>query len=224
MCSLKLFNVKLSIPYLIFITFCLIGCLYNVIQVSYVYFKFPTKIDVSFDENSQVVVPKVSICRKRKVSHRTSIDDEQNLSPSLIYNMTYDFEETFMMCFMANDDDDDNNNGINKTKTLSNCKNLTDYGVQLEKTVNYVFVCYTFKHPQFSGYQPRVRGTIYQFMMYLNHEKYHNFTNDEYNLYLTSDKIFPNGRCIDSVKLVGNFLVSLTNTKIKFLFNRWTKL
>ena len=218
MASLKLFNVKLSIPYLIFITISLIGCFYHVIQISYVYFKFQTKIDVSFDGDSQIVVPKVSICRRRKVSSRTSTNDRQNLSPSFIYNMTYDIEEIFMMCIMATVDD-----GANKTKKLFDCKNLTNYGVQLEKTINFMFVCYTFKHPQFSHYKPRIRGTIYEFMMYHNHDKHHNVVNNEYNLYLTSDKIFPNGQCIDSVKLIGNFLVSQIK-KINFLFNRWTEL
>ena len=204
MASLKLFNVKLSIPYLIFITISLIGCFYHVIQISYVYFKFQTKIDVSFDGDSQIVVPKVSICRRRKVSSRTSTNDRQNLSPSFIYNMTYDIEQIFMLCIMTTDDD-----GINKTKMLFDCKNLTNYGVQLEKTVSYMFVCYTFKHPQFSYYKPRIRGTIYEFMMYhYNHDKHHSIIDDEYNLYLTSDKFFPNGQCIDSVKLTGNFLVT----------------
>ena len=45
-------------------------------------------------------------------------------------------------------------------------------------------------------------------MNHHNHNKHHNIVNDEYNLYLTSDEIFPNEQCIDLVKLIGNFLVS----------------
>ena len=131
-------------------------------------------------------------------------NDKQNLSPKFIYNMTYDIEQIFMLCIMVTDDD-----GADKTKILFDCKNLTNYGVELEKTINYMFVCYTFKHPQFCYYKPRIRGTIYEFMMYhYNHDKHLDVINDEYNLYLTSDQIFPNGQCIDSVKLTGNFLVT----------------
>ena len=43
------YPLKLSIPYIILIILIFIGCLYHVIQITEVFLKFQTKVDVSFE-------------------------------------------------------------------------------------------------------------------------------------------------------------------------------
>ena len=54
---------KISYKYLFFILIVSFGCLYHVIQVTLVYLKFETKIDVSFDLESPPVIPMISFCK-----------------------------------------------------------------------------------------------------------------------------------------------------------------
>ena len=53
---------KISIKYLIFFLIVLIGCFYQVFQVTTVYLEYETKIDVSFDSENQMVIPRIAIC------------------------------------------------------------------------------------------------------------------------------------------------------------------
>ena len=57
--------IKSNLIKISFIVLCLIGCLYHIIQITDVYLKFQTKIDVSLDSNSQIVVPLVSFCKDK---------------------------------------------------------------------------------------------------------------------------------------------------------------
>lgn len=200
MFSLRL-NMKLSISFIIFIALCLAGCLYHVIEITDVYLKYQTKVDVSFDGDSQIVVPLVTFCRMKEASYR-NIEKPmqmQNPTPSLIDNITYDVSEIFFLYILVTDNHHD---GI----AVHQFEKLQDYGVQVEKTINYRFICYNFKHFQFSKYKPRINGRIYEFMLYQhNHFNLIGRMKDHYNLYLTSEKRVPNGQSINSLKLIGNF-------------------
>lgn len=70
----KNFKPKISITYLIFTIIIFFGCLYQITQVIDVYFQFETKVDVSFDSKSQIVIPMLSFCRNTISSHRDLSD------------------------------------------------------------------------------------------------------------------------------------------------------
>ena len=74
----------------------MIGCVYQVIQVTVIYFKFETKIDVSFDLESPPVIPMVSFCKETINSLRNSSDKIQDLSPAQIDNKTFSFAQVFI--------------------------------------------------------------------------------------------------------------------------------
>ena len=52
---------KISIKYLIFILLISLGCLYQIVQVSLVFFEFETKIDVSIEKDEMRILM-VSFC------------------------------------------------------------------------------------------------------------------------------------------------------------------
>ena len=81
-------------------TLCLLGCSYQIIQISHVYFKYPTKIDVKIDTSSQIVVPLVSFCKTTNRSLKIPIED--NLTPANIYKNTYNLSEIFFHCEILN--------------------------------------------------------------------------------------------------------------------------
>ena len=68
------------------------GCLYQAIQVSLVYFKFEAKVDVLIDPETPPVIPMVSICKGTINSLRNSSDKIQDLSAAQIYNKTFSFD------------------------------------------------------------------------------------------------------------------------------------
>ena len=182
----KLKNIKVSKRYLVFITFCFIGCLYQVIQVSDVYFKYQTKIDVKIDTSSQIVVPMVSFCKKTFKSQKKPF--KSDLTPANIYNKTYGLSEVFFHCSM-----------LNKTLKYSganNCK-LKKFGLLYEKTINRRWICYHFKHPQFSNNDDRISNIIYSFMIY------HFKKDTEFLLYLTSESSISTGESWNSINLIG---------------------
>ena len=146
-------HYKISIPYIIFICACFFGCLYHVSQVIQVYLTFQTKVDVSFDSESQIVVPTIGFCKSIRYLLKTN-SSLKEYSPSSIYNATYDVEDIFVSCAVRY-------NG--SLRYASKCQ-LGEYGIQIEKTVNFLSgVCYNFKHSQFN---PRVRGEIYNFLLF----------------------------------------------------------
>ena len=61
------FDPKSLIKYLMFIIIITIGCSYQIIQVTQIYFKFETKVDVKYEQNNGIVVLMVSICEETKV-------------------------------------------------------------------------------------------------------------------------------------------------------------
>ena len=177
---------KISLPYLIFMTLCLLGCLFQVIQISKVYFKYATKINIKIDTSSQIVVPLVSFCKTTNTSYKTT--KRGRLTPAKIYKNTYDISEVFFYCEVLNN----NSNRI----PVGNCANVNKLGVQYEKTVNDKFVCYHFKHPQFAKNLSRVQDIVYKFMFY-------HFNEAEFWLYLTSEKLVANGFSWKALMLSG---------------------
>ena len=95
-------NTKFSIPFIIFIALCLIGCLYHVIEITDVYLKYQTKVDVSFDGDSQIVVPLVTFCRLREASYVNNqrLVQMESKTPSSIDNTTYNVSEVFVLCML----------------------------------------------------------------------------------------------------------------------------
>ena len=181
----KLFN-KVSLQHLIFIIICLLGCLYHIIQVSDVYFKFATKIDVTIDNSNQIVVPLVTFCKS--TDHSSKIPLKNGLTPAKLYNYTYDLSEVFFFCEFLNNN--------SKRSKFNNCVNLTLAGVQLSKTINDKYICYNFKHPQFSKNINRVQEILYTFMFY-------HFDQREFWLYLTQENLIPTGYSWKSYMLLG---------------------
>ena len=86
--NLRKFIPKLSIKYLIFIIFIMIGCSYQIIKVTQVFLKFETKVDVSYDQNNENVIPMVSFCKPTKFMLRNSESQIKQLSPAQLYNQT----------------------------------------------------------------------------------------------------------------------------------------
>ena len=139
--------------------------------------------------------------------------EAQDLIPSLIDNMTYGVSEVFVLCILVRDD---SGSGI----AVFRLEQLQNYGIQVEKTINYHHVCYHFKHFQFSKYEPRVNGRIYEFVLYHhNHFVLVSQMKDGYNLYLSDNKHVPNGRSINSLKLMGNFLQIRHKQRSGFFYN-----
>lgn len=183
---------RLSFTYLVFILVCFFGCLYHVTQITQVYLTFQTKVDISFDEKSQIVVPMVSFCKNRLFLYEHNenfLKDIQHLFPSSIHNKTLQISKLFLSCSAR----------TNKFlfESYDKC-NMSRRGIQTEKTINYYYICYNFKHPQFSQNRSREHGEIYQF--WLHHSNHHC---SEFNLYFTSDNNGPNGQSFNSLKLTG---------------------
>ena len=87
---------KISITYLIFILFTLIGCLYQVTQVIKVNLKFETKVDVSFYYTSEYAVPVISFCNSADALRKNISSKTDGMSPEQIYNNTYDFGDVIL--------------------------------------------------------------------------------------------------------------------------------
>ena len=74
---------------------------------------------------------------------------------------------------------------------------IKNENVQIEKTVNYLYVCFNVRHPQFTTNQRAKDKFIYEFWLYHHYQS-------EFDLFLTSDDEIPNGGSENSVKLIGN--------------------
>ena len=162
----------------IVILICLIGCLYEIGEVVRVYLELETKVELSLDSQSQIVIPNVRICKPRIESYRDQ-DKKIDESPATIYNKTYHLSEIFLFCsFRINNRilvDYRNckfEGASNHTIQMPHPKHtiliphpkhtiLMPLNFHFEKTVNSHFVCYNFKHHQFSQNEARIEGPIY---------------------------------------------------------------
>lgn len=181
--------IKSKILYLLFIVFCLVGCIYHVTQITQVYLTFQTKIDVSFDSTNQIVVPLISFCKPRftlmiNQSQRDFLEIiKTSPTPAAIQNTTFGIADVFLFCRYVNE------------KGKHHFSKKCNQGFQTTKTVNYWNVCYHFKHPQFIHNSNRYKGIICQFWLYHHHHS-------EFTLYLSSDKNIPNGDSPNALKLI----------------------
>ena len=87
MTKIRKLKSKISINYLTFIFLISIGCLYQIVQVSVVFFGFETKIDVSIDKN-EIGIPMVSFCRDATQVFRDGKQETYGLTPAQVYNKT----------------------------------------------------------------------------------------------------------------------------------------
>ena len=95
---LRKLKPETSWKYLLFILFIIIGCSYQVIQVTKVYFEFETTVDVSFNPRSEIAIPIVSFC---KYTVKSFINDSSfvrlmSLPAKQIYNETFGFGHVFL--------------------------------------------------------------------------------------------------------------------------------
>lgn len=177
--------ININKYYLLFLVFCLIGCLYQVYQVTDVYLAYRTKVDVSFESKSQFKVPLTTFCKTRFALMRNEslrnpllIKSFDSSTPASIDNQTFGIEDVFQLCRYYND---------KGTYVIGDCKLLIqDVKVQIEKTVNYWYICFNIKHPQFASNKRRKEKLIYEFWLY------HHFRS-EFDLFFTSDNEIPNG-------------------------------
>ena len=181
---------KLSYKYLLFILFVFVGCLYQLIQVIHVYLKFETKVDLSYDQNNEIVIPMVSFCRPTNYMFRNSSRDINGLTPSQVYNMTFDFNEIFIELRVLQ-----SNYSYQMFNLTNEHQNKSE--IHYEKTISKDLICYQFKFPD-SKQLKHKQGMIYSFWLY-----YHNLqiTFPFYYLFLTSDVnnpsyIYDNYLCI----------------------------
>lgn len=194
-------KLNISIKYLLFISFVFIGCSYQIAKVFQGYLDFQTKIGVSFDSKSQIVIPMISFCKNLNLSYRHLFQQTNGLSAGEINNKTFDFDETFMWIEFLNKE--------NQWKRF----NYTEFerlGFQTIKTISFDYVCYHIKHPQIDPTKSRAQGIIYEFWMYHHHRNIFipNFYNDEsglseFKLYLSSNNNYPNGESFNSLNLIG---------------------
>ena len=150
----KLFNFiksKLSLKYLLFILFVLFGCLYQVVQITEVFLKFETKIDVSFEMKDQIDL-KVRICKPTNGLFKNSkIKSAEGMSPANIYNSTFDFDQIFIhVGYLSEDHNYKSVKPIHyydlikyQDDQLTNPKQL-----RVEKAISYDQICYEFSQNQ----------------------------------------------------------------------------
>ena len=138
---LEKFIPKLSIKYLLFIFIIVIGCSYQIIHVSKVYFEFETKINVKYIQISEIVIPMVSICKKTANTFRDSskLKSIEGMSSVQVYNETLNFDEVFIKiefyCL-----------GGKMIKVIKNFTDENQNEIQYEKTISSDMICYHFKY------------------------------------------------------------------------------
>ena len=191
---------KLSIKYLIFIIIIIIGCSYQISQLTQVFLKFETKVDVKNNQNNEIVIPMVSFCKPTKYLLRNSSQQINGLTPAQLYNQTFSFTEVFIHIefILSNDkyeiinfiDEEQNNNKIN-----------------YEKTVSFKMTCYHLKYLH-SKQLKHKQGKIYKFWLYHQNDVFSYDTsayiNFPYYLFLTSDINYPNLQTDNPLYIMGN--------------------
>ena len=185
--DLRRLILKLSIKYLLFIILIIIGCSYQVIQVTKVFLKFETKVDVKYEQNNEIVIPMVSFCKETSEMFRNSSKrSSQGLSPAQLYNQTFSFDEVFISIEF-----------IKPNGKFGEIFNFTDEQqnnseVYYEKTISNLMICYHIKYLH-SKQLKHKQGLIYPF--YLYHHNYETsksiINNYPYQLFVTSNINYP---------------------------------
>ena len=142
--TLRKRNSKISWKYLLFILFIVIGYSYQVVQVIQVYLQFETKIDVKFNDENEISVPMLSLCKptSRLMRNYSLINFKRffGLSPAKIYNMTFSFKE--IVIDLAYSD----GRSISSVKEFKDEEHQIKSIIHYEKTINVYVSCYNFKY------------------------------------------------------------------------------
>ena len=205
MTQLRKLKSKFSTKYLIFIFLISLGCLYHIVQVTLVFLKFETKVDVSIDK-TEIGIPMISFCRFASEVFRDGQQKTFGLTPAQVYNKTFNFGEIFisMSYYLM-----ENKNGYD-TSHYRPIYNFTKYqediqsqkfnstvDIQIEKTISHLTVCYNFKHPQNKVKRPEITTSIYTFILY-------NQTGGEFIIVLSSKNHSPNHEYDNIFKISGD--------------------
>ena len=194
--KLKKLKPKISWKYLLFILFIIIGCSYQVIHVSKMYFEFETIVDVKY-EKSEIVIPMISICEETIYLFRNSSEFKsiEGMSPAQVYNQTFNFNEMFIeIRFYSNDE--------KVEKLVTNFTDEDQNEIQYEKTISSYMTCYHFKYLNTKQLNNK---ELYTYSIYLY---YHNESvSPYYHLFISSDMNYPNLRNDDHFKIFGIFLI-----------------
>ena len=179
---------RISLPYLVFILICSIGCVYHIYEVTRVFLTFQTKIGISFDYPNEIVVPMISFCSTTLSLIKENSTNPKLVTPSIIDNKTFDVSDVFLFCSAKN--------------IFEGCKESNDE-LQIEKVINHENICYTFKYPKTKASFPREKldnqnGLLYLFV--LNHYPEQIFG---YQLYLSSEYNVPNGNSLNFNQISG---------------------
>ena len=173
---------KISIKYLLFIIFIIIGCLYQIIQVTQLFLKFETKIEVKYGQNNEIIIPMVSFCKSTKILFRNSSQKIIGLSPAQIYNQTFDFNELFIELEYVSSE--------GSFHKIHNFKDETETEIEFEKTISSNLVCYHFKHLNSKKIKHK-QQKIYLFHLY-HRQNVNEIIVPYYYLFFTSNVIYPN--------------------------------
>ena len=199
MAELKIFKFKLSIKYLLFIILVIIGCFYQIIEVSQVYFKFETKVDVKYEQNNEIAIPMVSFCKPTSIMFRNSSQQINGLSPAQVYNMTFGFADVFIRIDFIR-----SNGKFSRIVKFKN-EDQINSEIHYEKSISNWTICYHFKYLHLKQLK-RKKAKIYLFTLY--HYSYETsssyFNNYPYRLYFTSDVNYPSHQKDYPILIFGN--------------------
>ena len=172
---------KISIKYLLFIILIIIGCSYQIIQVTQLFLKFETKIEVKYEQNDEIIIPMVSFCKPTRFSFRNSSQKIIGLSPAQIYNQTFDFNELFIELEYISSE--------GSFHKIHNFEDETE--IEFEKTISSDLVCYHFKHLNSKEIKHKQKK-IYLFHLYHHHNNVTEIIVPFYYLFFTSNVNYPN--------------------------------
>ena len=192
---------KLSIKYLMFIVIIIIGCSYQITQLTQVFLKFETKVDMKYEQNNEIIIPMVSFCKPTKYMFRNSSQQINGLTPAQVYNHTFSFAEVFIgIKFVPSN---------NKEKTVNfTDKEENNSEIYYEKTISDFMTCYHIKYLHSKQLKHR-QGTIYIFDLYHQNDIFSydttlEYINFPYNLYLSSGINYLNLETDNWVNIYGN--------------------
>ena len=193
---------KLSIKYLLFIIIIIIGCSYQIIHLTKVFLEFETKVDVKYEQNDEIVIPMISLCRSTSIMFRNSSQKINGLSPAQVYNMTFGFADVFIRTEFIS------SNG--KSSRIAKFKNEDQINskIHYEKTISERDICYHFKYLHSKQLKSK-QGTIYLFQLYHHFDETRGSigNNYPYRLFFTSDINYPSLQKDDPALIFGNSFV-----------------
>src|SRR6266487_2532937 len=61
-----------TLAYVIFVMFCIIGCIWHICSISQVFFAYPTTVSVTFQSSNQIGLPSVTLCGVHEITIKRS--------------------------------------------------------------------------------------------------------------------------------------------------------